>query len=287
MLCDNQWVNIDWSGAAFRTNSQNINMTFSRAATTIMPFEKACDQVAEMIYAEHKNIYLELSGGCDSENIANTFIRLKIPFTPVLLTYDFCQYNEHRLEAWYATHWCKQNNITPLTVDIGTYINSQLEKSRFIKIRPRLFRGLITKSLLLDEIEKRGGQMINGSQLEYYPDHEQMEYLRPTLENYQGFVLQEADYYEEMLSPNQHPWAFHYWTPEVLASFVYHWDETLTMQENKAQIYKVNARPKFSYAHDIVDQETIYKRGMLTSKFGTQDVATLGSKKELLSKLIG
>lgn len=287
MLCANQWLNIDWGGQAVRTGFQNISMTFNQTASTIMPFDKACDQAAEMIYAEHKNIYVELSGGCDSENVANTFTRLKIPFTPVLLTYDFCRANEHRLEAWYATHWCKQNNITPLVVDVGSYINSQLEKLRFIKIKPRLWRGLITKAFLLDEIEKRGGQMVNGSQLEYYPDHEQMEYLRPSLGDYQGFVLQEGDYYEEVLSPNRHPWAFHYWTPEVLASFVYHWDESLTMQENKSQIYKVNARPKFLYAADILDQDTIDKRATVASKFGTQDVAVLGSKKQLLSKLTG
>jgi hypothetical protein len=140
--------------------------------------------------------------------------------------------------------------------------------------------------MLAKYAEQLGGQLVTGYQLEYYPDHEQMTYLEPQLKDYVGFVMEESDLYLETLTPNTHPWGFHYWNPEVLAAFVTEWDTELTMQENKAKIYKVAHRPKMYYPLDIVDSQTHHNRSRLSKTFGTLDCALLGTKQKLLENLV-
>ena len=113
-----------------------------------------------------------------------------------------------------------------------------------------------------------------------------MTYLEPQLGNYVGFVMEETDRYLETMCPDQHPWGFYYWSPDILAAFVNEWDTSMTMQENKANIYKVNYRPKMGYPSDMINVEKYTNRKALASEFGTLDCALLGTKQSLLEKLV-
>jgi hypothetical protein len=135
-------------------------------------------------------------------------------------------------------------------------------------------------------MEELNGNLITGSQLEYYPDHEQMTYLEPQLGNYNGFVMEETDYYLETIAKDRHPWAFFYWSPEVMSGFVDEWDCTLTMQENKAAIYKTSPRPKFGYTATFFTEFQRLSRKSLAKKWGTLDCALMGTKEHLLSQLL-
>mgnify|MGYP003349116978 FL=1 len=126
--------------------------------------------------------------------------------------------------------------------------------------------------------------------LEYYPDAEQMTYLEPQLGDYNGFVIEESDFYLETLEQQRHPWGFFYWSPEVMSSFVNSWNVELTMQENKSAIYKTSPRPKFGYPAEFADhftknQNTV-RRALSKDKWGTKDCALLGTKEHLLSQLL-
>jgi hypothetical protein len=242
--------------------------------------------VAHEIYSQHKNLYVALRGGCDSENVANAFYRNKIPFTPVILIYDGVEDQKQIKESWYAIEWCKKHKIEPCIVHSHDFIGSLEEKRLFLDVRPRLFYGNITTGLLKKTMELYNGMLVTGYQLEYYPDHEQMTYLEPQLGNYVGFVMEETDQYLEAICPNQHPWGFHYWNPDILVAFVNEWDASLTMQENKANIYKISHRPKLGYPIDFVSPQTHHKRRLLSSQFGTLDCALLGTKQSLLEKLV-
>ena len=284
MLCKDHWVDMSWDGLPIRQRKENLLVKFNKKASNLISFEQACDQVAQEIYSQHKNLYLGLSGGSDSENVANVLVRNKIPFTPVIVDYNHLESQKYVYESWYARYWCKQHNIEPFVVKSKEYVNSPKDKERFIQLKPRLIGGPVTSGMLLDAIEKQGGKLLTGFQLEYYPDHEQMEYLRPQVQDYKGFVLEESDLYIEALVPDQHPWAFHYWSPEIMAAFVNEWDVTLTMQENKAAIYKTSPRPKFLYPDMFFGPET--KREPFIKNFGTLDCALLGTKELLLKKLV-
>jgi len=286
MLCKDNWIDISWDGLAKRVQTENLQVTFNKKAQQIMPFDLACDVVAQEIYSEHKKLYVTLSGGCDSENVANAFYRNNIPFTPLILMYDHVMHRDQQIESWFAFQWCKNHNIEPLVLNCGTLVNSLKEKESYLSIRPRLYFGNTTSFLLAEHIKNLDGKLVTGSQLEYYPDYEQMTYLEPQLKDYVGFVMEESDYYLETNVPDQHPWAFHYWSPEVLAAFVNEWDTELTMQENKAKIYKVTHRPKIAYPPDFLLPRFAYNRDAISRQFGTIDCALLGTKQSLLEKLV-
>jgi len=286
MLCRDNWIDISWDGLPKRKKTENLRVIFNQKAEKIVPFDQACDQTAHEIYSEHKNLYVALSGGCDSENVANALHRNKIPFTPIILIYDNVKDQEQVRESSYAIEWCKQHHVDPWMIYSKDFIGSTEEKLSFLNIRPRLPFGLITTVMLSTLMQEKTGLLLTGYQLEYYPDHEQMTYLESQLGDYVGFVMEESDRYLETMHPDQHPWGFHYWSPDILAAFVNEWDTTMTMQENKANIYKVQYRPKLNYPRDMLPSEKFTIRKILCQQFGTLDCALLGTKQSLLEKLV-
>lgn len=286
MLCKSNWIDISWGGLPKRSRTENLQVNFVHKAKSILPFDQACDLAAVDLYDNFKNLYLALSGGSDSENVANVLYRNRIPFTPIIIIYDHVVHTDQQIESWFAIQWCRRHKIEPLIVKSKDYINSNQEKELFLSVKPRLHNGLITTGLLHRTVQNLEGNLITGCQLEFYPDYEQMTYLEPQLGSYNGFVLEETDCYIEVLAPQRHPWALHYWSPEVMAAFVNEWNIDLTMQENKAAIYKVAHRPKMPYPMDMLPKSSWSFRRMLSNQFGTLDCALLGTKQQLLEKLV-
>jgi hypothetical protein len=287
MLCRDNWIDLTWDGASSRTGKENIQVKFRRQAKTLINFDLACNMAAQEIFDTHKDLYLGLSGGADSEYVATCFHRNGIPFTPIILQYNLATSNDQAYESWYAKQWCRQHNVEPLIVNIDNYVTSDHEKSVYHTLKPRLLGGAVTAGFLKKFVDSREGKLISGFQIEYYPDHEQMNYLEPQLASYNGFVLEESDLYIETLGKNQHPWAFFYWSPEIVAGFVHGWNVNKTMTENKSLIYKTSHRPKFSYPRNLFpgDQGAI-RQAIADSKWGTIDCALLGTREQLLSQLL-
>lgn len=287
MLCKDNWIDISWDGLPLRVVKENLQVKINRKAKFLPNFDTICNQTAVEIYDSHKNLYLALSGGSDSEYVASCLVRNRIPFTPLILNYTQATTRDQKYEQWYAIQWCKKHQIEPKIIDSAEYMYSEDEKQKYIYLRARQYLGIGTYSFLQVLMEELDGKLITGNQLEYYPDHEQMTYLEPQLGNYVGFVMEEADVYLETLVANKHPWAFYYWSPEVMASFVNSWDTKLTMQENKSAIYKTSPRPKFYYPNDFIDSGQYKARKLLAKhKWGTRDCALLGTKEHLLSQLL-
>lgn len=286
MLCKDQWIDISWSGQKQRVQRENLQVKFLRKAKSLISFDDACDQAAKEIYQQHKNLYLGLSGGADSEYVATCLHRNNIPFTPLILQYNNTEYSDQKYESWYAKHWCKSHDIAPVLLNLDDYVGSWHDTASYEKLKPRLWGGAITAGLLCKFVEEHHGQLVSGFQLEYYPDHEQMTYLQPQLHSYQGFVMEESDFYIEQLSPERHPWAFYYWSPEIMAAYVDQWDVNLTMTENKALIYGTTARPKFDYPRDMLSaKQRALRKKLALEKWGTLDCALLGPKEQLLVQL--
>jgi hypothetical protein len=174
-----------------------------------------------------------------------------------------------------------------MIINTDDYTKSAQEKQNYLTVKPRLFHGMATQGFLDEFMTQHDGKLISGNQLEYYPDSDQMMYLEPQLGNYQGFVMEETDFYLETLHPDYHPWAFYYWSPEVMAGFVSAWNFDMTMQENKSNIYKTSIRPKFDYPKGFFSDKQFNFRSVVSSqKWGTLDCALLGNRKELLDQLL-
>ena len=286
MLCKDSWIDISWDSRPVRIQKENLKVKFNRPAKNLINFDLACDQAAKEIYDCSKNLYVALSGGSDSEYVATCFVRNNIPFTPLLVDYGLYQDTCPQYELWYAHQWCKKHQKQPKVVVLDEFTKSNKEKQNYDKIKPRLPNGLILSGVLHSIMEDLNGNLVTGSQLEYYPDHEQMTYLEPQLKNYNGFVMEESDYYLEAIESNRHPWAFFYWNPEIMSSFVNEWDPHLTMQENKSAIYKTSPRPKFGYTTRFFPDFQNAAIKALTKKWGTVDCGLLGNKEQLLAQLL-
>lgn len=286
MLCKDNWIDISWEGQPVRDGNKNVQVDLLEKCSTILPFQQACDIVAQDIASRYNNLFVTFSGGCDSENVVNALLRNKIPFTVLMITYGHVYSPDQQYEQWFARHWCRRNNITPLEVDVRKYIETPQEHKNFVDYKPRLPFGLTTSSILLDIAEEHNANLVTGMQLEYYPDYEQMTYLEPQLGDYQGFVFEESDFYLETLAPNKHPWGFYYWSPDIMASFVNEWNTNLNMQENKSAVYGVSPRPKMGYPADLYSSDVYKLRKKIAKKWGTRDCALLGTKTQLLDKLV-
>lgn len=284
MLCKNNWIDVSWDGLPSRRGKENLQVTFYQKTESIKSFQTVCDHVAIEIAGQHSNLFLALSGGSDSEHIANVLLRNKIQFTPLIVDYDHCHDPEVVEENWWAKHWCKQHKIQPVIVKSNEYIGSLSEKQRFLHVKARLLHGVITAGIIHDAVTMHQGTLLTGNQLEYYPDYEQMTYLESQLGDYEGFVMQESDMYNEILAPNQHPWAFYYWNADIVAAFVNEWNTGFTIQENKAAIYGTSPRPKIGYRSNF--PKYLHNRHLLARSFGDRDVAMLGTKQSLLEKLV-
>jgi hypothetical protein len=287
MICKDNWIDISWDGHSVRTEKENLKVKFNRKAKTLLSFDQACDQAAGEIYDCYKNLYLALSGGSDSEYVATCLHRNGIPFTPIILRYNNVIGKDQHYESWFAKLWCKKHQVTPMIINTDDYTKSAQEKQNYLTVKPRLFHGMATQGFLDKFMTQHDGKLISGNQLEYYPDSDQMIYLEPQLGNYQGFVMEETDFYLETLHPDYHPWAFYYWSPEVMAGFVSAWNFDITMQENKSNIYKTSIRPKFDYPKGFFSDKQFNFRSVVSSqKWGTLDCALLGNRKELLNQLL-
>jgi hypothetical protein len=280
MLCRNNWLDYSWQGHIPRIHKENLTLNFKEKADNILPFDQCCDQTAHEIADTYKNLYIALSGGADSECVADCFFRNNIPFIPVIHIFKNIKFNS---EVEYALKWCRKNKIEPLIVpfDNDLFFNGGYT-DLILKIRSRMPPALATVPLL-KIIEDLGGLLVSGMQVEYYPD-EQFGVGEGIPENYQGFLINESDFYYEVISPNRHPWAFFYWSPDMLASTIYNWDTKLCMTDSKANLYQTLWRPKIP-AKEFMRQMPMALRKS-GSYFGTIDCALLGDKEEILSKLV-
>ena len=106
----NNWINIDWN-----TPQPTCSMDFSNL--TIMSKQDAIDHTVNKLIENYSTLYVCLSGGIDSEFVANCLLERNVPFTPVIVDYNY-----NGAEVWYAYYWCYRNKITPkifkLTPDI-------------------------------------------------------------------------------------------------------------------------------------------------------------------------
>ena len=74
----NNWINIDWS-----TKLPTCTMNFSNL--TVMSKQDAIDHTVNKLIENYSNLYVCLSGGIDSEFVANCLLERNVPFTPVIV----------------------------------------------------------------------------------------------------------------------------------------------------------------------------------------------------------
>lgn len=230
----NNWYKLNLN--QYQDNSLvKFEPTFDKIKFENLSFQAACDYTAQLIAEKYSNIHLCLSGGMDSEHVANVLVRNKIEFTPVIVRIN--KWSE--FEAWYAWHWCQTNKKTPLVLDYRTK-HTDLAKSilsHSLKIRCDGSAGFLP-CVVADNID---GSVLTGYGESAPVVSEYAEDLGSVLE------IEQHDFYIDISMPEKHPGGFFSYTPEVFYSSVSELDMLLNTQSAKEKLYNVPFRPKMQW----------------------------------------
>jgi len=209
--------------------------TLSIPATPLVTdFVLASDQTAKLIANTYRNLYICLSGGLDSEYVAEVFLRNNIPFTTIII----CTTGNIG-EVWFAKHFCDRNNISPIILDYTTcenlYVSKLLQFGKELKLRSGI---AFMVHLAAEFVEKNNGALITGSG---EPFSNSNDYDCPM-----GSILEfeEFDYYLNVNFDTTHPGSFFSYTPDILLSLVNSIQYDKNTQLAKTNLYKIPGRSK-------------------------------------------
>lgn len=250
----NNWVKLSYDGKPQRSLSESFIITYTEKTDRIISFKQACTESAQEIFDTYKNVYVSMSGGSDSECVANSFYNAGLPFTPVILKIE--DYNRH--DIVYALDWCKQRNINPVVIEheVQSWVSTIAALQKLDRNRMLWGMGNVW---LADHVKQLGGYLVTGCcDLQLIPDPD-LELDYPDLNaKFQGqYVHWECDYAVDHHDPGYHPNGFFIWKPEMLLSFINERNPAWTNAEAKWNVYKVGPRPKYVGMENI-DFETIY-----------------------------
>lgn len=212
---------------------EQFNFRVNRKAEKIIPFHRACDQAALLLRSDwpNKPLYLCFSGGVDSEVVANALFRNRIEFVPFILEVE----NTNQAEVWFAHHWCKKHNVTPLVYQMSAqeFENKVLPYLNMIKNTHQ--NGTAINLWMADYIANLGGYCVTAvGDINFDSDKK-------------VFFNNVVDWIGDVFDAGKHPSGFLSYTPELAASYVREFDTALDEQYNKLNFYNVSARPKMQY----------------------------------------
>ena len=202
-----------------------------------LDFVAASDYNAQTLYQEwcHKPLYLGLSGGVDSELVADIFVRNQIPFTPFILKIP----GINDQESWYAEHWCWRNSVRPVIYNMSMHEFDCSCLPVIKKISNTHQTGIIIPLWMADHVASLGGHLITGVGEINWDLREQI------------FYSNTVDYALSLFDGGNHPSGFFSYTPEFVLSYVKQFDIALNEQYNKINFYQVPARPKFNWTSEL------------------------------------
>lgn len=206
-----------------------------------MSFDEACEFTCNEIYKHHKNLYLALSGGMDSEFILRTFHKYNIPIQPIIV---LCG---NEIESKYAFNACDELGVTPI-------VFTKSEDELFSFFRTHIYDKLggigynCTQMLFTAEyvIQQHGvlitGNHFMGDGYEFSAD-----------ECYAS--INEWDFYTDAIFKESHNIDFLLYTPEIVyASMPKH---NVTWCEYKAKLFNVEFRDKIKHSYSDSTREKI------------------------------
>jgi hypothetical protein len=232
MAGHNNWYHVKLEKLSAH-NEFTINFNVDKP-TQLMSFQDATDYTANLIYQQSKNIFLGLSGGLDSEFVANVFVRNNIPFTPIILTFNKTK------EHYYALEWCEVNNIIPTIVDVSEDDKDFVKYANWLSnFTSTQVHSMSMTCYMSRIVKKHGGKLI----------HADPTLVKITNGFYDPVTDQlEISWYEfllELVYPAEHVGGFFFHTPELALAYATELDTSLSNNRAKTKLYKnVAYRPK-------------------------------------------
>lgn len=209
-----------------------------------LDFQTSADYTARLIADQFDNLFLGMSGGLDSEFIAEVFYRNHIPFTPIV------GINFQNRDHYFALDWCRKHAITPIVFDFKNVQNEFFEEGIRFTRKTHLFGEGINLALYLNRMaESHGGHLVTGE-----PTLPQVtdDYHLPCTDMFDMYF-----YALGMEWLGHAPGAFFSYTPEILLAQAKEINCDLHESAAKADLYEIPYRPKMDLKDYMVTDQKI------------------------------
>lgn len=222
----------DWYNVVF---NPKFSISFDPYAFDSMEMMDAASHTAKLMKEANPNCWISMSGGMDSEFVANTFYENSLEFTPIIWRDPFNK------ESDMALHWCRKRNLSPVMIE------RDMRKDPLFKLFNNISDRFGSTSVvgiipvyLAYIAAKQGGSLITGTGI-MTPDPLYPTPMGPFAE------FSDHDYFVDSLSG--HHGSFFLYTPEICYAMLESIDSKMPTQEFKSQIYKIPFRAKMRPYH--------------------------------------
>lgn len=227
-----------WWHLDFDVNADNtyFNWTFNNCGLKDLSLTAAADYTAKLVAEKFDNLHLLMSGGLDSEFVADILHRNNVPFTPVI---GFIP-DSHNQDYFYAMHWCSQRGIKPLEVEFK--INDfRLQKDHaWLCQHYGMTNEIFFVKALTDIVLDRNGHVLVG-ETTMSAETIDSKWEEPIGET---FDITLHALFGSIYTQGTHPAEFFSYTPELFLSLITEIDTTLNNAVAKSRLYNVPFRPK-------------------------------------------
>lgn len=233
---NNNWYRIDLNINKAPTLS-SFEITFNHTTIADLDFQSAADAAALQIQENYqgRDLYIGLSGGVDSEFVADVFYRNKIKFTPIVsIIPGLTEYK-------YALYWCHKHQITPMVYDlhnntdlvkVAAYALSRAPRAEFLHVAVGLM-------VAAKAIELGGVSLTGEPDLTYKTTAE----FNSPIGNMLEMVVEDVAT-EICFSQHQLPGSFFWYTPELVRAYARELNTTVNYDIARSELYQVPYRPK-------------------------------------------
>jgi len=296
-FCKDGWISYRWNRTPENPYPKHDFEIFFNppAPTKLLSMEEAAIKTVEDILQQYrdKKIFLAMSGGIDSEYIAEILRKMQISFTPIIVHVE--QYNQ--VDYQWAHKWCDKNDTKAIVYELSLSQYMLHSINRCIKYYTRRAQAASIIEVSANIARENNGVLIAGCGTHelYIPDPiMSLEAQDLTLKNKIGYVFNETDLIKHFVAPDM-PTMFYNWSPEITLAYIHARNPKLTTEENRVKLFGCEYRPKYgvittSWKKNPVDAKNPYYKsivyvGSLHSGLGSSDSYYLGTTENLMKIL--
>lgn len=251
----------NWYEIQFDTDAASacFDVRFHNQSVEHMSFQDAADYTAKLIGDNFENIYLGMSGGIDSEFVAEILHRNAVKFTPVI---GVCL-GTGSLDYFAAVDWCERHNLEPkilyFDMDDRRLTGNLIKMIRQYKAYSL---GAVMLMCILDWVETEGGVLLHGDPQLVCATQEDMSDDYYKIVGDEDFTVYWFELLANLSSARCHPGGFFFYTPEIVASYIREFNVGLHRVVAKRRLFgdvvpfKVKTNPAIPFSVQMIEKIT-------------------------------
>ena len=232
----------------------SIQLTFNHTSVKDMAFQDAADDAAIKFSQQHNNIYIGLSGGADSEFVAEVFYRNGIEFTPIVASVPYS------VEYMFALEWCDRHQVKPIFMQFERNDKRLVEQSFLSSKVVKQRCNLITVVMYMaNYVQELSGVLLTGESPLFRHTNSFHEAAGPVLDIHANV------FYPRLTNPALPLYGFLMYTPELFLAMTREGDTTLNHSSAKCRLYNVPFRVKDGTPVPVIAEDVEEKLHQLLS----------------------